>query len=130
VRLEEAPAPFREDGGVVPTVERHPFDQLLLFEMPQIVSLVERRIPWVAQVPFRYHPKGSNRGESSRVGPAQRVLTIAVMNQLPFAALRQVQVAHEHVAWVEASALDVTIPRVAVALLSPILVTVARFVLH
>jgi hypothetical protein len=51
------------------------------------------------------------------------------MHELPLAAIRQVQIAHAHVTRVEASALVVAVTRLAIAVLSAILIAVARVVL-
>jgi hypothetical protein len=130
VRLEEAAASLRERGGAVPTVKRHTLDQPLPFEVPQIGWVLERRVPWVAQIALRHHPKRADRRERPRVRTVERILAIAVMDQLPLTAVRQVQIAHEHVAWIEPSAFVVTVASVEGALLAPVVTTFARVIVH
>jgi hypothetical protein len=130
MHLEETAASVGEHGGAVPAVERHALDESLLLETPQVVSVVERGIPWVAQVALWHDPKCPDRGQRPSVGSTERILAITVLNEFALAAIRQVQVAHEDAARVEAGTVVVAITSVAIAFLSPILITVAWLVLH
>lgn len=47
------------------------------------------------------------------------------MNQLALRPAREVQVAHEHVAWIEAADVVFSVARFTIALLAPVLVPVA-----
>ncbi len=131
VRLEQAAASIREHQGAMPAVQWHMLNQPLLLEVAQIGSLVVRGITWVPQVARRHHPKRTDRRQRSRVGTFDRVIAVTLMNQFPVTAVRQVEIAHEHVARVEAAAIVVTATRVTIAVIPPVLeVTVARVVLH
>jgi hypothetical protein len=129
VGLEETAASFGEHHSAIATVQWHTLNQPLLFEVAQIGSFVERRIAWIAQVALRHDPKCTDRRERSRVGTVERVIAVALMNQLPLTAVGQVEIAQEDVARVEAAALVVPVAGVAVATLSPVVLGFARVVL-
>ena len=81
----------------------------------------------VPQVTTGDDPKRTNRRERARFGAAQRVLPIAIADELAFQSAWQVEIPHEHVARM-ISLPRVSIAWVAIAHLAPIIVAVARII--
>jgi hypothetical protein len=123
--LDEVTAILRQRDGALSLVQRDSLDESLSFEMPKVRPLLAR----ILQIPFGHHPKRANGRERPGFRAVEGVVPVSVVDQLALPAVWQVQVAHEHIARVEASAVIVAVPRLAVALLTPLLVAVPRFML-
>jgi hypothetical protein len=95
-------------------------DESLVFQVPEVERLLTR----IAQIAFRHDPKGADRREGPRFGSVQRVVAIAVVDQLALRPARQVHVTHEHVPRINAADVLLSVAWFTVALLAPIVATV------
>jgi hypothetical protein len=112
VALKEAAPVLRQAHRMV-AVPRHArgLDQPLFPEVSQVArAWISRAAVVVAEITTGDHSERANGRERSRFGAAQRVLAIAIVNQLAVASAWQVNVAHERV-----PDLGIAFARVAVA---------------
>jgi len=121
--LEQLASAVSQHDGSVLTVECDAFDQPLAFEVSE-VALAELGLPVtpVTQIPFRHDPKGTDRRQRPRLGAVERIVSIAVADQLSVRSSRQVEVARKHVSGIIPAALVVAVTRVTVAFVAAFLV--------
>jgi hypothetical protein len=103
VRLEQVTAFLgqRDHGGVA--VDPVSLYEAFLAKVPQIpVSRIEGLVERVAQVVRRDGAEGSNRGQRAALGTTEHVAVFAHPDVLALLTTRQVDVAGEHLAWLDA----------------------------
>jgi len=123
VAFEQSTALLRQRDGALLFVQRDALDESLVFQ----VSDVESFVSGIAQISFRNDPKGADGRKRPRFASVQRVVAIAVVDQLALQPARQVQVAHKYIARVEAD-VPLAIARFTVATLAPFVVALADVV--
>ncbi len=102
----------RDDGGVA--VDPDGLDEAGLAEVPQIaVTRVEGLVEGVAQVVRRDDAEGADGGQRAALGTTEHVAVVAHPDVLAFLTTRQVDVAGEHLARLDAFPLSLA--RVATA---------------
>ena len=107
VRFEDVPALLGQDHGDVPmTIKPLRSDESLLAQMSQVAQpRIGRAIVVVAEVARRDDAKRADGREREALRAPQRVLAVAgIVDDLPARSTRQVEIAHEHVARVDALA--------------------------
>ncbi len=89
-------------------------DESLIFQVPEVEHVVTR----IAQIALRHDPKGTDSRKRPRFRSVQREMATSVVNQLALRPARQVQVAHEHIARIEAIDVVFSVARFTAALLA------------
>ena len=79
VTFEHPTAAVRQGDSVLPLVEWHTLNQVLLFEVPQ----VGRVVPRIAQIPFRDNARRADGRQRARVRSVQHVITVAIVDEFP-----------------------------------------------
>ena len=119
MRLEQVLAAVRQDDRNISTsLHRNSPDESFFSKMPQITGVRISFAPvMVVQVARGDHAKRSHGRQRARLGLAQGVLAVSVVDPLTLVCARQVQLAHEHVARIARfSIASVAIARVVVAI--------------
>jgi malonyl CoA-acyl carrier protein transacylase len=130
MRLEQVLAAVREDDRDIPaSLRRNRPNEALFAEMPQIAR-VRLSFPavMVVQVARGHHAKGSHGRQRARLGLAQGVLTVPVVDALTDVGARQVQLAHEHVARI--ARLSIASVKIASVVVTLAAVAPARIIEH
>jgi hypothetical protein len=89
----------RQRDGTLVLVQRHPVDESLLFQVPEVEPILTR----IAQIALRHDPKGADSRECPRFRSIQRVVAVAIVHELALRSARQIEIAHEHVPRIDAS---------------------------
>lgn len=110
--VEQVSPPVGENDNVVPvTIQPLRAHESLLAEVSQIAgSWIGWSPVMVSQVASRHHSEGANRREGASLRASQRIRTLAyVVHHLSLGAARQVEIAHEHVTWIETTRIVITL---------------------
>ena len=102
VMVEQVASTIGQDhGDVAAAVKSNRVHEALLAQMSQIAAARACRLPRVvSQVARRHDTKRTNSRERARLRAAHGVRAVArIVDDLSLASTRQVEVAHEHVAW-------------------------------
>jgi hypothetical protein len=125
VRVEEVASTRSQGDGVLASVERHGPNQPFVSQVTQtVIAGLRRHIPWIAQVPLRHDPEGTRCGERAALLAIDFVAVIAVQDDLPFEAARQLKAVQEYITRVV-----ITFARIVIACsIASIVITVAGVV--
>ena len=109
--FEQAAAFLRQRDGIF-TGAGHPnrFDQPFLAEMPQIAGArIGGTIVVIPKITTGDDPKRTNGRERARFRAAQRVLAVAIADELAVHSAWQTQIASEHGTWIHVALTMVTV---------------------
>jgi hypothetical protein len=103
VGLEHVSSTFGEhDEGAVFTDGRHRLDEVRVSQVPQIATVrIERAVLAVAEIASRHDSEGADGRQRADLRAAQRHVAVACPNALTLTPSRQLEVAREHLAWIE-----------------------------
>src|ERR1700692_4362854 len=98
VGIEQLASARSQGDGALASVERHGPNQPFVSQVTEtVVAGLRRHIPWIAQVPLRHHPEGAGCGERAARLAIDLVAVIAVQNDLPLEAARELKTVQEHI---------------------------------
>src|SRR5262249_18295097 len=109
----ESAALLRQDHRLVPVPRQpHGFDQAGFAQVPEVARTgIRRAIIVVAEITTGDHSKGTNGCQRARLRAAARIVTIAVVDELPLHPARQVHMPSQRV-----TRLPVALTTIAIAL--------------
>jgi len=106
VRFQHVPPLLRQHDGDVPmAIQALGSDEPCLAEMSQVAGArTARTLVVIAEVACRDHPKRPDGRERAAFRTPQSVLTVSgIVDDLSVGSARQVEIPHEHVAWVKSA---------------------------
>jgi len=121
ISLEEATAAIRQRKRPVLAIQSDSLNQALVLQVPDVDHVVAR----ITQVAFGHHPKRAHSRKRARLGTAQCVVAIAIVNQVSLRSSWSIEVSHEHIARID-DAVIVSVARLTVARFAPVVTAIAH----